>query len=221
MVAVRLHGVAYDDDLAVQAFARHLQALAPDRPIIAGMRAFLEDKPQLAPHPPWSGTTRRPATGDRAVEQLAVAAGLAPAQIDAARLASRHDLAGTAWILDPADGLSELLGLLSGRVEVVLVAEPNDPATGPVLDALALAEGFAVVDHAALRNTVTGRPALLIDTAWPPVLTAAQEDGVTTALIDRFGAGDGTPDLRAADLAGLLPGIAAWLDRQSPDEGEP
>lgn len=223
MVAVRLHGVAYDDDPAVQAFARHLQALVPDRPVIAGMRAFLEDKPQLAPPPPWSGTSRPPATGHRAVEQLAVAAGLTPAQIDAARLASRHDLAGTAWILDPADGLPELLDLLSGRAAVVLVAEPDDPATGPVLDALALALAgrFAVVHPVALRNTVTGRPALLIDTAWAPVLSAAHDAGATTALIDRFGTGDGTPDLRAADLAGLRPGVAAWLDRQSPDEGEP
>lgn len=221
MVAVRLHGAAYDDDLAVQAFARHLQALAPDRPVIAGMRAFLEDKPQLAPRPPWSEPSRPPATGDRAVEQLAVAAGLTPAQVDAARLASRHDLAGTAWILDPADGLDELLDLLSGRADVVLVADPDDPATGPVLDALALAGRFAVVHPAALRNTVTGRPALLIDTTWPPVLTAAHDTGSTTALIDRFDTGDGTPDLRAADLAGLLPGVAAWLDRQSPDEGEP
>jgi hypothetical protein len=221
VVAVRLHGVAYDDDLAVQAFARHLEALAPDRPIIAGMRAFLEDKPQLAPRPPWSGTSRPPVTGDRAVEQLALAADLAPAQIDAAHLASRHDLAGTAWILDPADGLPELLDLLRGRADLVLVADPNDPATGPVLDALDLAGRYPVIPVDELSPALANRTALLIDADWSPVLAAAWAAGHATALVDRFGSGDGTPSLRAPDLAGLMPGVAVWRDRQSPDEGEP
>lgn len=221
MVAVRLHGVASDDDLAVQAFARHLDSMGAGSSIVAGMRAFLEDKPHLAPPPPWSRPAGppAPATGDRAVELLAAAAGRTPVQIDDARRASRHDLAGSAWILDPADGLAELLELLTGRVDLVLVADPDDPATGPVLDALELTGRFAVLPAAALKQKLAGRPALLIDTAWTPDLAAANAAGHATALVDRFGAGEGSPDLRAAGLAGLRPGIAAWLDRRAPAHG--
>lgn len=221
MVAVALHGVACSGDLAVQAFARHLEAMAPGSSIVAGMRAFLEDKPQLAAPPPWSpGPT--PATGYRAVELLATAAGLGPAQIDAARLASRHDLAGSAWTLEPADGLPELIDLLAGRADLVLIADPRDPATGPVLDALDLAGRFPVVP--AGDAAPAEQPALVVDAAWPPVLAAASAAGHPTALVDRFGAGPvgpGEPDLRAADLPGLLPGIAAWLDRHPRAEGDP
>lgn len=221
VVAVTLHGVAHDDDLAVQAFARHLETMTAGRAVVAGMRAFLEDKPSLAPPPPWSSASAPPATGYRAVELLAAAAGCAPAQIAAARLASRHDLAGTAWILDPADGLDELLILLAGRADLVLAADPDDPATGPVLDALELADRFPAVAPAGLAAALAGRRALLIDTGWLPDLAAAHAAGHATALVDRFGCRDGTPLLRALDLAGLLPGVADWLDRQPPGEGEP
>lgn len=232
MVAVRLHGIAYDDDLAVQAFARHLDSMGGAGPsIVAGMRAFLEHKPHLAPPPPWSPSAGSPspgppspgppspATGHRAVELLAAAAGRTPAQIDDARRASRHDLAGNAWILDPADGLVELVELLTGRADLVLVADPDDPATGPVLDALELTGRFAVLPAAALEQALAGRPALMIDTAWTPDLAATNAAGPATALVDRFGSGEGTPDMRAADLAGLRPGIAAWLDRHAPAHG--
>lgn len=221
VIAVRLHGVAHDDDLGVQAFARHLDTVAAGGSVVPGMRAFLEGKPQLAPPPPWARPpgTPPPPTGYRAVELLAAAAGHTPVQIDDARRASRHDLAGTAWILDPAVGLDDLLDLLAGRAELVLAADPDDPATGPVLDTLELADRFAVVPADALPDALAGRRALVIDTAWAPALATAQGAGHATALVDRFGAGDGTPDLRAADLAGLLPGVTAWLDRQPPAEG--
>lgn len=219
MVAIALHGVAHTDDVGAQAFARHLAAAAQargldGRPVVAGMRAFLEGKPELAPPPPWSRPDGPPppATGDRAVELLAAAAGCPQAQIAAARRASRHDLAGTAWILDPADGLDELVGVLTGRAQVVLVADPDDPATGPVLDALELAGRFAVVDPAGLQNALTGRRALLVDAAWAPVLAAGAAAGHTTALVDRFSSGQGGPDLRAGDLSALRPGILAWLE---------
>ena len=214
VVVLPLHGVAHDDDLTVQAFARHLDAAAPvaGRSIVAGMRAFLEGKPQLAPSPPWSLTGSVPATGDAAVELLGLAAGCSPDEIERARRASRHDLGSSAWILDPADGLSELLDLLAGRADLVLIADPDDRTTGPVLDALELADRFAVIRTAELQDVLTGRRALLIDTAWEPALAAACATGPTTALVDRFGTGDGAPDLRASDLPGLLPGITTWLD---------
>lgn len=206
MVALALHGVAHSDDLAVQSFARHLATRAPGRGrwIIAGMRAFLEDKPQLLPDPPWSA---RPSTGHRAVELLATAAGCSDDDIDRARAASRRDLAGSAWILDPADGLDELLDLAGGRARVVVLADADDPATAPVLDALELTDRVTMAASTPARDQT-----LVIDAAWPPRLVAARAVGHRTALVDRFRTGDGEPDLRAGDLAGLLPGVAAWLD---------
>lgn len=206
LVVLTLHGVAHSDDLGVQAFARHLATAAGTggQPIIAGMRAFLEHRPQLAA-PPWSTP---PPTGYAAVEALAAAAGCTPEVIAHARGASRADLAGSAWILDPADGLPDLLELAVGRADVMVVAEPDDPATGPVLDALDLADRVTLT-----AAPPAGRPALVIDAAWTPNLAAARAAGQATALLDRFGTGDARPDLRAADLPGLLPGITAWLDR--------
>lgn len=222
MVTVALHGVAQDDDLGVQAFARHLESIpdhgVPGGSIVAGMRAFLEAKPHLAPPPPWLPAPP-PVTGGRAVTALAVAAGLSPAQIATARRASRLDLAASAWILDPADGLAALLDLLAGRADPILVADPDDPATGPVLDALELTGRFPVRSVPELATDLTtalaGRPVLLIDADWPPgpVAAGGPGAGVTTALIDRFGSGVGDPDLRADDLPALLPGVAGWLDR--------
>ncbi len=216
-----LPGVAYIDDLAVQAFARHLETAmdpgVPGRSIVAGMRAFLEDKPHLAPAPPWR---RPPATGYRAVELLATAAGLSSAQIEHGRRASRIELAGSAWILDPADGLPELLDLMTDRADVVLVADADDPATGPVLEALDLAGRFPVIRPAEPVPMGPDRPTLLIDDDWSPILAAAFARGTGTALVDRFGAGSGTPELRATDLPGLLPGVADWLDRHARTEGE-
>jgi FMN phosphatase YigB (HAD superfamily) len=221
VVAVTLHGVAHSDDLAVQAFARHLSATAGARgrdgaQIIAGMRAFLEGKPHLLPDPPWS---EPPATGDRAVKLLAVAAGCTDDDIARARRAARHDLARSAWILDPADGFEELLALLAGRTRLVVVADRDDPATGPVLDALELADRVVLVDDRT--GPIVDGPALLIDGTWAPRLAQARAAGHTTALVDRFGADAGEPDLRARDLPGLLPGIAAWLDELSTTTGRP
>lgn len=209
MIAVALHGVAHTDDLGVQAFARHLTTATTaagrdGQSIIAGMRAFLEAKPQLAAAPPWSTP---PATGDEAVARLARAAGCGDDDIARARLASRRDLAGSAWILERADGVDDLFALADGRAEVLVLADPDDPATEPVLDALELTDRSAV-------DVPTG-PALVVDTAWTPRLAAAHAAGRTTALLDRFGSGAGDPDVRAADLPGLLPGIAAWLDAKT------
>ena len=67
------------------------------------------------------GQLRRDAEdGDQAVAVLAAAAGLPQARIEAARLASRHDLAATGWLLEPSDGLEDLLASLRGALVVVL-----------------------------------------------------------------------------------------------------
>lgn len=213
VLAFTLPGVAYDDDIAVQAFARHLTAAVEagggnGRRIVAGMRAFLEGKPDLLPDPPWSVP---PATGERAVEHLAVAAGCPPDLVVRARTAARQDLARTAWLLDPADGLSDLLDAAAGRARVVAVADPADPATVPILDALELTERVALVAPADLDALPAGSM-VLIDATWAPHLARAQANGQRTVLIDRFGAGDGRPDRRTKDLRGAVPDIAAWLE---------
>ncbi|MEP6562699.1 MAG: hypothetical protein ABJD68_16690, partial [Nakamurella sp.] len=51
-VLLRLDGVLHTSDLPVQSFARHLTEELPAdlvRPMIAGMRGFLENKPELIP----------------------------------------------------------------------------------------------------------------------------------------------------------------------------
>ena len=211
VLAFTLPGVAYDDDIAVQAFARHLTAAVEagggnGRRIVAGMRAVLEGKPDLLPDPPWSVP---PATGERAVEHLAVAAGCPPDLLGRARTAARQDLARTAWLLDPADGLTELLDAAAGRARVV--ADPADPVTVAILDALELTERVTLVAPEDL-DTLPAGSMVLIDATWAPHLARAQANGQRTVLIDRFGTGDGRPDRRTKDLRGVVPDIAAWLE---------
>ena len=95
-------------------------------------------------------------------------------------------------------------------------ADRGDPATDAVLDALELADRVVLLDEITLNTELAQAPAaLLIDTTWTSRLADAHAAGHTTALIDRFGvvdAGRGQADLTAPNLAGLLPGIAGWLD---------
>ena len=75
-VALCLDGVVHDSDLPVQSFARHItEQLSAEqiRPVIAGMRGFLEGKTELMP----SGVDLSGAEdGYEAVEILARTAGL-------------------------------------------------------------------------------------------------------------------------------------------------
>jgi hypothetical protein len=212
VVAVRLHGVAHTDDLGVQAFARHLATAGPEgRSTIAGMRGFLEGRPELIPPGAWDTP---PQTGYEAVRLLAAAAGCSRQIIDAAYRSSRTDLAASAWVLDPADGFDNLLLLLRDRARLVVVGAADDPATEPVLAALDLAGRMdELLDDHALTDLVRApRPALLVDMAWTPAMVATHAAGQTTALLDRFDRGAGTPTVRARTLTGMLPGVAAWLD---------
>lgn len=213
VLAFTLPGVAYHDDLAVQAFARHLTAAIEagggnGRRIVAGMRSFLEGKPDLLPDPPWSTP---PATGYRAVEQLAGELGCPPDVLARARSASRQDLARTAWLLDPADGLTDLLDRAGPRTRVVAVVHPADPATGAILEALELAGRAQIAGPADLDPPGADRM-VLIDAVWSPLLVRAQGTGARTVLIDRFGTGAGRPDTRSPDLRSAVPAITAWLE---------
>ncbi len=142
-VVLRLDGVVHSGDLAAQAFARHVAAALPAEPgraVLAGMRGFLEGTPDLlAAGIELAGPDLAAAEdGEQAVELLAAAAGLDAAGVEAARRASRVDLAASAWVLDPPDGLAEIVAATAGRAGVAVLTVPNDPAADPVLEACEL-----------------------------------------------------------------------------------
>lgn len=216
-VVLRLDGVVHPADLAVQSFGRHVaEGLPADRgrAVIAGMRGFLE-------HGPVPTELRDAEDGDQAIALLAAAAGLPPARIEAARLASRHDLAANAWLLDPSNGLEELLASLPGRTLVVVLTTAPDPAAAAVLDACELTDRVdlvtdlpvtAVLPMVLQRIGAQATPGLLlmIGTRWTGELAEAQAAGAATALVDRFRRNLGTPTWRSVDVAGLQEPAAHW-----------
>ena len=220
-------GVVHLGDLPVQAFARHItEQLTADeiRPVIAGMRGFLESKTELIP----AGVDLSGAEdGYRAVEVLARTAGLDRAAIATARQASRLDLAASAWAVDPAVGLDVLLTEIRATTRVVLLTEPGDPAARPVLESIEVTVDD-IVDTAtgpaiALVRQETGATPdrlLIIGTRWTDQLAPAQEAGCATALIDRYGRGRGAPTFRSPDLAGLLDPVRGWLEQWQSDPGD-
>lgn len=211
-------GVVHDSDLPIQAFARHLtELLAPDlnRPMIGGMRGFLEGKPELIPPDVDLSAAE---DGDRAVEILACAAGLDDAAIRRARRAARADLATSAWAVDAAEGIDALLAEVQGRASVLLLTEQADPAVSPVLASIDLAVDEIVdlaVDLAIAtilqRMALPADRLLMVGTRWAGQLQPAHDLGCATALIDRFDRGRGCPTFRSPDLAGLLGAVREWL----------
>jgi hypothetical protein len=219
-VLLRLDGVVHTSDLPVQAFARHLTEQLPAelvRPLIAGMRGFLENKPELIPAGADLGHAE---DGYQAVEQLARTAGLTPAQIAAARQASRADLAASAWAVDAADGLDELLA--GPQADCYAYSDGADPAGPAVLAALELDHRVRMLPDslpAAIARLVGGSAAaradrririLVIGTTWAGELDVAAAAGCGTVLIDRYQQGHGSPDWRAADLPGSIAQIRSW-----------
>ena len=99
--------------------------------MIAGMRGFLEGKPDLIP----AGIDLSGAEdGYQAVELLGRSAGLSPETIAAGHLASRADLAASAWAVDESDGLADLIAAIDGPAFLGVLVEPADPAAAAVLD---------------------------------------------------------------------------------------
>lgn len=219
-------GVVHLCDLPVQAFARHVtEQLAADqvRPVIAGMRGFLEGKTELIEE----GVDLSGAQdGYQAVEILARTSGLDGAAIEAARQASRVDLAASAWAVDPAAGLDELMAEMGGQARVVLLIEPDDPAARPVLASMEVVVD-EIVDAgidlaiAGILGSAGVVDLLVIGTRWADQLEPAQAAGCATALIDRYNRGGGAPTFRSPDLAGLLGDVRAWLrDDIEPDTAQ-
>jgi FMN phosphatase YigB (HAD superfamily) len=216
-------GTFYVGDLPILAFARHCAELLPDAAavrLIDGIRYFLEGKTIGDPPP-----AQPPATdGFNAVELLAVDAGLSAGQIDTAYQLSRRDLAGSAFALDAPDGLLELLAdVADAHVAVVT----NAPETG-VREVIRAIGAFDLVDEIiteagkpsnmpGIIASVLGRLSspepgrlLAVGQHWARDLADAHTAGAFTALLDRWGTGEGSPDFRARTMADLVPAIRDW-----------
>jgi hypothetical protein len=163
--------------------------------------------------------------GDHAVEILCRAIGLTPRQIVAARRASRVDLANSAWAIDAAPGLAELVAGIPSDSSVAVVA--NDLTGVPdVVNAIGIASAVdeflldaggaegreQVIEHRLAATGAGSSPdrLLVVGSRWDPDLAVPHAAGCTTALVDRFGRGRGTPTWRDAELAGLVPEILRW-----------
>ena len=231
-VLLAVDGVVHVSDLAVQSFARHAaEQLAPPaadttRALIGGMRGFLEGRPDLLPSDPnVSQALSKAEDGDEAVEILCRAAGLTPRQIVAARRASRVDLANSAWAVDAAPGLAGLIaGIppdsyiavvahdLTGAREVVDAIEISSAVEEFLVDAGGTEGMEQVVGRVLAATGATSRPdrLLVVGSRWDPDLAVPHAAGCTTALVDRFGRGRGTPTWRGAQLAELVADIHRW-----------
>jgi len=232
-VLLGVDGVVEVGDLAAQSFARHATDQLPKpadertRWLIGGMRGFLEGRPELLPSDPAVLQALDDAEdGDQAVEILCRAAGLTPRQIVEARHAARVDLANSAWAIEPAPGLTELIAGIPPDAHVAAVAR-DATAIADVVDAVGITaridefivdqggtEGREqVVRHvlAAVGLTTTPDRLLVVGARWDPDLAVPRAAGCTTALVDRFGRGRGTPTWRATGLAGLVANILGWV----------
>jgi len=224
-------GTLYVGDLPVHAYARRVAERldgAAGLGVVAGMRRFLEDRD--VPGDP--GTDLAAAEdGYQAVELLAIAAGADADLLSAAYRQSRHDLAASAFALDAPDGVVDLLTHLRGRVLTVLISNADPPGVAEVLTSIGLAP---LLDEVLLdagkpdcwpplieryAGLVGGADRLLaVGDRWSGDLAPIAAAGGWTALIDRFGRADGSPDARGRDFTALLPAIATRIGQLA---GEP
>jgi len=213
-------GTLYVGDLPVLAYARHCAEQLPAAQataLIDGIRFFLEGK-SIGESSVDIASARN---GYDAVEVLAATAGLADRQVHAAYRLARQDLAGSAFAVDPPDGLLPVLEDLVD-VHVSVLAEADPTGLVEVLDATGLtphvsevilrSQPMADVIGDLLRRIDAAEPSrlLVVGDRWSGFLEEAAGAGAVTAMIDRFGSGDGRPLFRAADMAGLVAGIREW-----------
>jgi len=219
-------GTLYVGDLPVLAYARHCAEQLPalgGTQLIDGIRFFLEGKSVGGGHVDLGDAE----DGYQAVEILAAAAGLTENEINTAYRLSRDDLAASAFAIDAPEGLDRLLTDLREIHVIVVAGHPVGvaevlAATGvtghidQIITDAAKPEGMPAIIDAALSTIDAGtdpRRLLVVGDRWSSDLADACRAGATTALIDRFGRGDGDPTVRAADLASLIPAIRAWADQ--------
>ena len=219
-------GTLYVGDLPILAYARHASELLPDAAatdLIDGVRFFLEGK----------SVSGRPLDltaaedGYMGVEMLARAAGLTSEQLDGAYHLARKDLAGSAFALEAPEGLEELLVDLADAY-VVVVTNADLTGVAEVLTAIEVAGHIdRIVTDAGKPHSMPGHVAdtlahigaqhephrlMVVGDRWSNDLAAAFAAGARTALVDRFHRGDGTPHLREATLAELIPAIRQWAE---------
>ena len=217
-------GTMYAGDLPVLAFARHCAERLPDddaTTLIDGTRFLLEGRSIGALPIDLSAAQ----DGDQAVRMLARSVGLPADTVEQARQQARADMAASAWAMEAPPGLLELLGTLSSA-RVLVVTDPDRVGVAEVLDAVGVA---GLVDEVVARTDGPAGMAGLIEQVladidaaaapeqmmvvghrWAVDLADAHRAGARTALVDRFRRNAGTPELRAADLTGLVPAIASW-----------
>jgi len=227
-------GALYAGDLPIQAFARRLAESLPDEAgvgLVAGMRRFLESRD--VPGDP--GTDLSSAQdGRQAVEVLAAAGGLDAAGIEAAYRQSRHDVARTAFAIEPPAGLVEFLTGLPETTRVAVVSDADDTGVAEVLEAGELTASVdeivcgtygpgrrqAIVAAAVARS---GSPERVIgvDSRWSGLLADVAAAGGWTALVDRFGVAErcgGSPDAVGPDVTSLLPVLQTHIARLTDPE---
>lgn len=223
-------GTAYVSDLPVQSYARHAaEQLSGSAGIglVAAVRAFLERRSDIPgdPHLDLSAAD----DGYRAVELAGGAFGLGAPALSTAYRASRRDLAASAFAVEPADGLVELLTELRGRASTMLVTNSDSNGVSQVLDSTGLAP---LIDEVI---TDAGKPELLPGIAWAALRRAGIEPqqlisigdrwgadlapvaalGGATAYVDRYHRGDGAPTFRGPDLGSMVRGIGSWARQHS------
>ena len=230
MLLFDFDGTLYTGDLPVLAYARHVTDFldhAAATSVIDGIREFLEGKHSDSAVRLLADVSAA-ADGYQAVELLAAAAGLDPHQVHLAYRAARAGLAASAFALDPVPGLVELLAEFSGRAYVVVVTNADPDGIAEVLVTLGLAELIDEVitdagKPAAMPDLVRrllartgGRPdrLLAVGDRWATDLAAAHAAGCATALVDRFGRGDGDPTWRADATEALVPVIRSWAQHR-------
>ncbi len=218
-------GTAYVSDLPVQSYARHAAeqlGVTAGTGLVAAIRAFLERRTDIPgdPHLDLSSAD----DGFRAVEMAGSAFGLNAATLSAAYRASRRDLAASAFAVEPAEGLVELLSELAGRALTMLVTNSEPDGVMQVLDATGLApfvdcvitdagkpQSLPGIASRALQQAGVGPQQLIsIGDRWATDLAPVAALGGATAYVDRYRRGDGTPTFRGPDLGSMIGDIGSW-----------
>jgi FMN phosphatase YigB (HAD superfamily) len=164
--------------------------------------------------------------GYHAVAALAGDLGISREEQNAAYLESRTAVHAGEVPIHAAPGLRDLLEAVREHVRVVLVTNAPEQGVETLLDILGLGGVFdsvhgdagkpagmapivdALLGEAGLRTTP--ERLLSVGDIWVNDLEAPAARGCATALIDRYGGGDGAPTHRAATIEELYPAILSW-----------
>lgn len=223
-------GTAYVSDLPVQSYARHAAeqlSVTAGTGLVAAVRAFLEQRTDILGDPRLDLSTAD--DGYRAVELAGSAFGLDAATLSAAYRASRRDLAASAFAVEPAEGLIELLAELAGTALTVLVTNSDPDGVIQVLEATGLAplidcvitdagkpQSLPGIASRALQQAGVGPQQLIsIGDRWTIDLAPVAAIGGATAYLDRYGRGDGSPTFRGPDLGSMIGDIGSWARQRS------